>query len=99
MHAPIIALLSADPSSRTALEQALSDEAATLLVAETTEAGLRLLAERRDLALIICAESAGRIPPSPVLALPSRTNIHVPVIVLGESHTAGAALKAIRQAA
>jgi DNA-binding NtrC family response regulator len=99
MHAPIIALLSADPSSRTALEQALSDEAATLLVAETTEAGLRLLAERRDLALIICDESAGRIARSSVLALAGRTDIHVPVVVLGESDTAGAALKAIREGA
>ena len=99
MHAPIIALLSADPSSRTALEQALSDQAATLLVAETTEAGLRLLAERRDLALIICDESAGRIARSSVLALAGRTDIHVPVVVLGESDTAGAALKAIREGA
>src|SRR5512134_2771614 len=99
MHAPIIALLSADPSSRTALEQALSDQAATLLVAETTEAGLRLLAERRDLALIICDESAGRIARSSVLALAGRTDIHVPVVVLGESDTAGAAPKAIREGA
>jgi two-component system response regulator HydG len=99
MHAPIVALISADPSSRTALEQALSDQKASLLVATTTEAGLRLLAERHDLALIICDDSEGRIARKSVLGHAGQADIRIPVVVLGESDTASAALNALREGA
>ena len=98
MHAPIVALISADPSSRTALELALSDPKA-FLVATTTEAGLRLLAERHDLSLIICDDSAGRIATQSVLAQSRRAKTPIPVVVLGESDTAAAALNAVREGA
>ena len=98
MHAPIVALISADPSSRTALEQVL-DRNASLLVATTTEAGLRLLADRSDLTLIMCDDSGGRIARKSVLAQAGRADTPIPVVVLGESDTAGAALSAVREGA
>ena len=99
MHAPIVALISADPSSRTALEHALSDQDMTLLVATTTEAGFRLLAERPDLHLVICDDSDGRIARKSVLARARESENQIPVIVLGESDTASAALSAVREGA
>lgn len=99
MHAPIVALISADTSSRTALERALSDQALTLLVAATTEAGLRLLAERHDLDLVICDDSGGRIARKSVLARAAESDKQIPVVVLGESDTASAALNAVREGA
>jgi two-component system, NtrC family, response regulator HydG len=99
MHAPIVALISADPSSRTALEHALSEQTATILVATTTEAGLRLLGERHDLTVVFCDDSGGRIARKSLLAQAAQADIPVPVIVLGESDTASAALNAIREGA
>src|SRR6476660_1135344 len=99
MHAPIVALISADPSSRTALEHALSEQTATVLVATTTEAGLRLLGERHDLTLVFCDDSGGRIARKSLLAQAGQADIPVPVIVLGESDTASAALNAVREGA
>ena len=99
MHAPIVALISADPSARTALEHALSEQTATVLVATTTEAGLRLLGERPDLALVFCDDSGGRIARKSLLAQAGQADIPVPVIVLGESDTASAALNAVREGA
>jgi DNA-binding NtrC family response regulator len=99
MHTPIVALISADPASRTALEHAVSGQTATLLVATTTEAGLRLLDERRDLTLVVCDDSGGRIARKPLLAAAGHADRPVPVIVLGESDTASAALSAVRDGA
>jgi two-component system, NtrC family, response regulator HydG len=99
MHAPIVALISADPSSRTALEHALSEQTATVLVATTTEAGLRLLGERHDLTLVFCDDSGGRIARKSLLAQAGQADIPVPVIVLGEFDTASAALNAVREGA
>ena len=99
MHAPIVALISADPSSRTALEHALSEQTATVLVATTTEAGLRLLGERHDLTLVFCDDSGGRIARKSLLARAAQADVPVPVIVLGESDTASAALSAVREGA
>src|SRR5215831_13949275 len=95
----IVAVISADPSSRTTLEHALSGQPVTVLAATTTDAGLRLLAEQHDLSLIICDDSAGRIARKPLLAQARQAHIAVPVVVLGESDTAGAALNAIREGA
>jgi DNA-binding NtrC family response regulator len=99
MHPPIIALISADLSARAALEQALSDHAFTLLVATTTDAGVSLLAERQNLALVFCDESGGLIDRAAVLAAAGRANVPVPVVVVGESDSARAALNAIREGA
>jgi DNA-binding NtrC family response regulator len=68
-------------------------------VATTTEAGLRLLDERRDLTLVVCDDSGGRIARKPVLATAGQVDRPVPVIVLGDSDTAGAALSAVRDGA
>jgi DNA-binding NtrC family response regulator len=99
MHAPIVALISADPSSRTTLEHALANQKASLLVATTTEAGLRLLTEHHDLTLIICDDSDGRIARKSVLGRAGESESRIPVVVLGESDTASAALNALREGA
>jgi DNA-binding NtrC family response regulator len=99
MPTPIVALISADPSSRSALEHAVSGQTATLLVATTTEAGLRLLHERRDLTLLVCDDSGGRIARKSLLAAAGQADRPIPVIVLGESDTASAALSAVREGA
>jgi DNA-binding NtrC family response regulator len=95
----LVALISADLSARAALEQALSDHASTLLVATTTDAGVDLLAERHDLALVFCDDSKGRIDRAAVLAEAGRATVPVPVVVLGELDSARAALNAIGEGA
>ena len=99
MHATIIAFISADPSSRRALDDALSGEPTTILAAATTEAGLRLLTERRDVNVAICDDSGGRIARKALLAQAANAGRPLPVVVLGESDTASAALGAIREGA
>jgi DNA-binding NtrC family response regulator len=99
MHAMVIALISADSASRTALEQASSDHASTVVVATTTDAGLRLLAERPDVTVVVCDESQGRIDTASIFAQLRRSQSALPVIVLGDSDTARAALDALRQGA
>jgi two-component system, NtrC family, response regulator HydG len=99
MHATIVAFISADPSSRTALEQALSGQSVSVLTATTTDAGRRLLAEQHNFSLIVCDDSGGRIARKPLLAEAGQAHIAVPIVVLGESDTAGAALEAIRDGA
>src|SRR5687767_15584767 len=90
MHTPIVALVSADPTSRTVLEQSLSDRGGTLLTATTTEAGIRLLATRQDITLVMCDASSGRISTAAVLAQARQIPGTVPVVIIGrrsEEHT------------
>ncbi|HET9845429.1 MAG TPA: sigma-54 dependent transcriptional regulator [Nitrospira sp.] len=99
MHTPIVALVSTDPTSRTVLEQTLLDRGGILLTATTTEAGLRLLATRHDITLVMCDDSSGGISRAAVLAQARQTPGAVPVVVLGRSDTAKAAIEAIREGA
>ena len=99
MHTPIVALISADATSRTVLEQALTDRGGTLLTATTTEAGLRLLATRHDITLVMCDDSSGGISRTAVLAQARQMPGTVPVVILGRSDTAKAAIEAIREGA
>ena len=99
MHTPIIALISADPSSRTVLEEVLLDRFATLLTATTTEAGLQLLTERKDLTLVVCDDSAGKIARAALLAQARQAVPPTPVVVLGQLDSAKAALDAVREGA
>src|SRR5690349_18152900 len=99
MHTPIIALISADPSSRTVLEETLSDRFTTLLTATTTEAGLQLLTQRKDLTLVVCDDSGGRIARATLLAQARQAVPPVPVVVLGQLDSAKAALDAVREGA
>ncbi len=99
MHTPIVALVSADPTSRAVLEQALSDRGGTLLTATTTEAGLRLLTTRHDITLVMCDDSSGRISRTAVLAQARQAAGAIPVVVLGRSDTAKAAMEAIHEGA
>src|SRR5262245_19626599 len=99
MHTPVVALISADSSSKSVLEEALADRPTTLVTATTTEAGLQLLAQRRDLTLIVCDDSEGRIARATVLAKATQAVPPVPVVVLGQVNSAKAALDAVREGA
>jgi DNA-binding NtrC family response regulator len=99
MRTPIVALISADSSLKSVLEEALSDRSTTLLTATTTEAGLRLLSQRKDLTLVACDDSEGPIARASVLAKARQTVPPVPVVVLGQLDSAKAALDAVREGA
>jgi len=99
MHPPIVALISADPSSKTVLEEALSNRDVTLVTATTTETGLRLFTQRNDLTLIVCDDSDGQIARGAVLAQARHAMPPVPVVVLGQVDSAKAALDAVREGA
>ncbi len=99
MHPPIVALISADLSTKPLLEQALSDYDATLLTAPTTDAGLQLLAQRTDLTVVVCDDGSGQISREPVLGCAGRTVPPVPVILLGGPDSAKAAIDAVRKGA
>jgi len=99
MHPPIIALVSADLSSRPLIEQALSNQSTTLLTATSTEAGRRLLTQEKELSLIICDDSGGRIARSALLTLAKQSAQPAPIIVLGEEDSAKAAVDALQQGA
>jgi DNA-binding NtrC family response regulator len=96
---PNIALISADPGTRPILEQGLANQTTILLTATTTDAGLRLLTQQRDLSLILCDDSAGQIAREPVMAQARKAVPPIPVIVLGQLDSAKAALDAVRDGA
>jgi two-component system, NtrC family, response regulator HydG len=99
MHAPIVALVSADASSRAVLEHVLVDQGAVPIVVTTTEAALHLLSERHDVSLIICDDSSGRIARTAVLAQARQAVSGIPVVVVGHADTAQAAMQAVREGA
>lgn len=99
MPPQIIALISTDLSTRTLLEKALSEKHYTLLTAATAEAGFRLLTHQQNLHLIVCDESEGRIASNTLLVQARDRVPPIPVIVLGESDSAKAAIEAMRAGA
>jgi two-component system, NtrC family, response regulator HydG len=99
MHPPIILLISTDPHTRPLLEQSLDDRRATILLATTTEQGLRILKDQADLALIVCDESRGQITSQVVLARARGIAPHLPVIILGTDGSAKAAVEALHHGA
>jgi two-component system response regulator HydG len=99
MHPPILLLISTDPHARPLLEQALDDRRATILVAATTEEGLRLLKDQADLALVLCDERQGRITSHVILSQARRTAHILPVIILGTDGSAKAAVEALHRGA
>lgn len=99
MHPPIILLITADPHTRPLLEQALEGRRATILIAHTTEEGLRLLRDQAHLALVLCDESHGRIISQVVLSQARGIAQHLPVIILGTDGSAKAAVEALHHGA
>jgi two-component system, NtrC family, response regulator HydG len=99
MAPPVIMLVSADPSSKPLIEEALSNQAATLLAAATTESAVRLLAERDDVTLIVYDDRGGQIDRNRVFAQARLTTHPAPIIVLGEQDSAKAAIDALHQGA
>jgi two-component system, NtrC family, response regulator HydG len=99
MHPPVLLLISADPHTRPLLEQSLDDRRATILVAPTTEEGLRILKDQGDLALVVCDESQGQIASQVILSQSRRTAQNLPVIILGTDGSAKAAVEALHRGA
>jgi two-component system, NtrC family, response regulator HydG len=99
MHPPIILLISTDPHTRLLLEQALDDRRATILLAHTTEEGLRALKDQAHLALVLCDESHGQIISQVVLSQARGIAQHLPVIILGTDGSAKAAVEALHHGA
>ena len=99
MHPPIILLISTDPHTKSLLEQALDDRRATILLAHTTEEGLRVLKDQAHLALVLCDESHGRIMSQVVLSQARGIAQHLPVIILGTDGSAKAAVEALHHGA
>lgn len=99
MHPPILLLISSDSSTKTVLEQALSNLNTAFLSAPTTEEGLRLLEWQRDVACILFDERDRRISIGLVLSRIRQVTPAVPVIVLGAEDSAKAAVEALRDGA
>ena len=99
MHPPIILLISTGPHTRPLLEQALDDRRATILLAHTTEEGLRVLKAQAHLALVLCDESHGRIMSQVVLSQARGIAQYLPVIILGTDGSAKAAVEALHHGA
>ncbi|MGH7219868.1 MAG: response regulator, partial [Nitrospiraceae bacterium] len=99
MHPPILLLISTDPQARPLLEQALDHRSATILIAATTEEGLRILNDQADLALVLCDESPERIASEVILSHARRTAHNLPVIILGTDRSAKAAVEALHRGA
>jgi DNA-binding NtrC family response regulator len=99
MHPPVLLLISANPHTRPLLEQSLDDRRATILVAPTTEEGLRILKDQADLALVVCDESQERIASQVILSQSRRTTQNLPVIILGTDGSAKAAVEALHRGA
>jgi two-component system, NtrC family, response regulator HydG len=99
LHPPILLLISADPLAKLLLEQALDQRNATILVAATTEEGLRILKDQADLVLVVCDESRGRILSQVILSQAIRVAHHLPVIILGTDGSAKTAVDALHRGA
>jgi two-component system, NtrC family, response regulator HydG len=99
MHPPILLLISTDPRARLLLEQALDPCSASILLATSTEEGLRILKEQAALALVVCDESQGRIASQVILSQARRVAHDFPVIILGTDGSAKAAVEAMHRGA
>ena len=99
MHLPILLLISTDPQAKPLLEEALDRHRATILLAGTTEEGLRILKDRADLGLVLCDESQGRIASQVILSQARHTAHDLPVIILGTDGSAKAAVEAMHRGA
>ena len=99
MHSPIVLLISTDPHTRLLLEQSLDPCSASILLATSTEEGLRILRDHADLALVVCDESQGRIVSQVILSQTRRAAQPTPVIILGTDGSAKAAVEALHRGA
>ena len=99
MHSPIVLLISTDPHTRLLLEQSLDPCSASILLATSTEEGLRILRDHADLALVVCDESQGRIASQVILSQTRRSAQPTPVIILGTDGSARAAVEALHRGA
>ncbi|HEY6084635.1 MAG TPA: sigma-54 dependent transcriptional regulator [Nitrospira sp.] len=99
MEQSIVLLISADSSSKTLLQQVLSNLNVTLLLAPTLEEGLRLLERRRDVTCVVCDDTDGRIGTGLTLSRVRNQAPAIPMIVLAAEDSAKAAMEAMHQGA
>src|SRR5512138_3814086 len=99
MHPPIVLLISSDPYTKPIVEEALDDQHTTILLATTTDQGLRILKDQADLALVLCDESHGGIASQVVLSQARSVARHLSVIILGTDGSAKAAVEALHRGA
>jgi two-component system, NtrC family, response regulator HydG len=98
MQPPTILLISANPSMRSLLDQALSSGDTALTVTSANEA-IRIIQEQPGLSAIFFDDSTGRDKRNAVLTHTRRVLPLVPVIILGEDQSAKAAVEALHEGA
>ncbi len=99
MHPPTLLLISTDPSSRPLLDQALPNPHTTVLSATTAALGVRLLAERSDIRLVLLDDREPHIGRDEILNQARRLVPPVPVIILGKEDSARSAVQALQAGA
>jgi two-component system, NtrC family, response regulator HydG len=99
MQPSTILLISANPSIRSLLDQALTSAAAMAVTVTSADEVLRVIQEQPDLSAIYYDDSAGRDTRNAVLTHVRRVLPLVPVIVLGEDQSAKAAVEALHEGA
>jgi DNA-binding NtrC family response regulator len=99
MHPPIVLLVSANPSVCSLFDQALGFADTTALKVPSANDAIRVIREQPDLSAIFYDDSSGREMRNTVLTQARRVRPPVPVIVLGEDHTAKAAVEALHEGA
>ncbi len=99
MHPPIILLVSANPLTRSLLDQVLQHSQAGIVTASTAGDGLRRLRDSLEVSIVVCDESGGFISSEPLVSEARRRHPPVPVIVLADHGSVKHAVEAIRKGA
>src|SRR5262249_15744512 len=99
MHPPIILLISANPSIRPLIDQALGFADATVLMVTSANDAIRVIQEQPNLSAVFYDDGTGREIRNTVLIQARQASPPVPVIILGEDQTAKAAVEALHEGA
>lgn len=93
---PLLLVISSDPSTKTTLEQSVSDLNLTLQFASTLEEGIHMLEQRRDVNCIIFDEHGQSQPLASTFTRFRNVASSIPVVVVGAEDSARAAMEASR---
>src|SRR5262245_30145776 len=99
MQPPIILLISANPSIRSLIDQALGFADPMALMVTSANDAVRVVREQPNLSAVFYDDSIGREVRNTVLTQARRASPPIPVIVLGEDQTAKAAVEALHEGA
>jgi len=97
MHPPIILLISANPSIRSLIDQALGFADATVLMVTSANEAIPVIREQPNLSAVFYDDSTGREIRNTVLTQARQVSPPVPVIILSEDQTAKAAVEALHE--